>query len=53
MGHIKTDIFQKTNIVGIYACADNTSIMRTVSFAVLTGCIAGSMINKGLGDEAF
>ncbi|MEG1022048.1 MAG: NAD(P)/FAD-dependent oxidoreductase [Myroides sp.] len=46
MGHIKTDPFQKTNIAGIYACGDNTSMMRSVSYAVATGGIAGAMVKN-------
>lgn len=53
MGHIKTDPFQKTNIAGVFACGDNTSMMRAISYAVATGGIAGSMVNKELVDEMF
>lgn len=53
MGHIKTDPFQKTNIAGVFACGDNSSMMRSVSYAVATGGIAGSMVNKELVDEVF
>src|SRR5690606_4073271 len=53
MGHIKTDPFQKTNIAGIFACGDNSSMMRSVSYAVATGGIAGSMVNKELVDDVF
>ena len=53
MGHIKTDPFQKTNIAAVYACGDNSSMMRSVSNAVATGGIAGAMVNKELVDETF
>ncbi|SFN45226.1 Thioredoxin reductase [Paenimyroides ummariense] len=53
MGHIKTDPFQKTNIAGVFACGDNSSMMRSVSYAVATGSIAGAMVNKELVDELF
>lgn len=53
MGHIKTDPFQKTNIAGVFACGDNSSMMRSVSYAVATGGIAGAMVNKELVDEVF
>ncbi len=53
MGHIKTDPFQKTNIPGVFACGDNSSMMRSVSYAVATGGIAGAMVNKELVDEMF
>ncbi|MGK2862489.1 MAG: NAD(P)/FAD-dependent oxidoreductase [Chitinophagaceae bacterium] len=52
-GYIKLDMFQKTNVEGVFACGDNTSKMRTVSYAVGTGGIAGSMTNKELTDEQF
>lgn len=47
-GHIKTDMFQKTTIPGIYACGDNTSMMRSVAYAVATGNITGAMVNHEL-----
>ena len=53
VGHIKTDPFQKTNIAAVYACGDNSSMMRSVSNAVATGGIAGAMVNKELVDETF
>jgi len=53
LGHIKTDPFQKTNIAGVFACGDNSSMMRSVSYAVATGGIAGAMVNKELVDDVF
>lgn len=53
LGHIKIDPFQKTNIAGVFACGDNSSMMRSVSYAVATGGIAGSMVNKELVDDVF
>lgn len=52
-GYIKTDAFQKTNIQGVFACGDNSSMMRSVANAVYTGNVAGAMVNKELTDEQF
>lgn len=52
-GHIKIDNFQKTTIAGVFACGDNSSMMRSVSNAVATGNLAGAMVNKELVDERF
>lgn len=51
--YIKIDAFQKTTQHGIYACGDNTSLMRSVSYAVAMGGIAGVMTNKEIVDEEF
>ena len=53
MGHIKTDMFQKTNVVGLFVCGDNSSMMRSVSNAVMTGNVAGAMVNAELTAESF
>src|SRR5690606_6208668 len=42
MGHIKVDAFQKTTIPGVYACGDNSSMMRSVANAVANGNIVGA-----------
>ena len=52
-GHIKVDNFQKTEVSGIYACGDSTSPMRSVSYAVASGTIAGAMLNHELTQEDF
>lgn len=52
-GYIKVDSFQKTTIEGVFACGDNSSMMRSVATAVYTGNVAGAMINKELTDEQF
>lgn len=52
-GHIKTDMFQKTNIKGVFACGDNTSMMRSVAYAVAAGNIAGAMVNHEMTEETF
>lgn len=52
-GYIKVDNFQKTSINGVFACGDNASPIRSVSNAVYSGGITGSMVNKELTDEQF
>lgn len=52
-GHIKVDAFQKTAVPGIYACGDNSSMMRSVANAVYTGNLSGAMVNHELSQESF
>ncbi|WPR73795.1 NAD(P)/FAD-dependent oxidoreductase [Algoriphagus sp. NG3] len=52
-GHIKVDPMQNTSIPGIYACGDNTTQFRSVSYAVSTGTMAGAACNKELIAEEF
>lgn len=52
-GYIKVDGFQRTTVDGIFACGDNSSMMRSVSNAVATGGVAGAMLNKELVDDRF
>jgi len=52
-GCIDTDVFQKTNIPGIYAAGDCTSVGRAISVAVAAGTVAGMFINKELVGESF
>ena len=52
-GYIKVDAFQKTSIPGVYACGDNSNMMRAVANAVYSGNITGAMVNKELTDDAF
>ena len=52
-GYIKTDMFQKTTVVNVFACGDNSSPMRSVANAVATGNFAGAVINNGLAEEEF
>ena len=52
-GHIKTDQFQKTNVPGLFVCGDNSSMMRSVSNAVMTGNVAGAMVNMELVTDFF
>ena len=45
-GHIKIDGFQQTSVSGIYACGDNSAMMRSVANAVYAGNLAGAAVNK-------
>lgn len=51
--YLKIDLFQKTTEHGIFACGDNTSMMRSVSYAVAMGGLAGAMINREIIEEKF
>jgi thioredoxin reductase len=52
-GLLKVDMFQKTTVDGIFACGDNASPLRAVSYAVATGNIAAAMLNNGMSEEEF
>lgn len=52
-GYIAIDNFQHTTVEGVYACGDNSSMMRSVANAVYSGNFAGAMANKELVDEKF
>lgn len=52
-GHIQVDLFQKTSVPGVFACGDNSTPFRAVSYAVASGTIVGSMINMELVQEEF
>ncbi len=47
-GLIASDHFQKTTVEGVYACGDNTSMMRSVANAVYSGNMAGAAVSKEL-----
>jgi thioredoxin reductase len=51
--YLKIDPFQKTTEQGIFACGDNATMMRAVSYAIATGGIAGSMANREIIEEEF
>ena len=52
-GYIKVDDFQKTTIQGVYACGDNTNMMRSISNAVYSGNLTGAVVNGELSNEEF
>ncbi len=53
LGYLKTDQFQKTSIKGIFACSDNSSMMRAVENAVFKGNLTGAMVNMELTQDYF
>lgn len=52
-GHVKVDAMQKTTVADIYACGDNSNMMRSVANAVSSGNIAGAIANGELVQEQF
>lgn len=52
-GLIEVDFMQKTGVPGLYACGDNSSMMRSVATAVFTGNVVGAMVNMDLAHEGF
>lgn len=52
-GYLKADASQKTSVAGVFACGDNTGMMRSVASAVASGNMAGVMVNLELTKEAF
>lgn len=52
-GHIEVDSMQRTSIEGVYACGDNSSMMRSVALAVYGGNITGAHMNSELVKEEF
>jgi thioredoxin reductase len=52
-GHLKVDNFQATTVKGVYACGDNSFMMRSIANSVFSGNLAGAMVNKALTEEQF
>lgn len=52
-GYIKVSPFQETNISGVFACGDNTNMMRSVANAVYSGNLTGAVVNGKLVEENF
>lgn len=52
-GYIKIDHFHKTNVESVFACGDNTTMMRAVANAVAQGNLTGAIVNKELAEESF
>lgn len=42
---IVVDMFQKTNVEGVFACGDNSNMFRSISAAVASGNMAGASVN--------
>ncbi len=53
LNYLTTDPFQKTTVPGIFACGDSTTMIRSVSYAVAAGGVAGTMANRELIEEEF
>lgn len=53
MNFIKVDMFQKTNIPGVYAAGDVTTMYRAVSTAISAGMFAACMANLEIAKEEF
>ena len=52
-GYIKVEGFQKTTVPNVFACGDNSIMMRSVANAVSSGNIAGAVANGELVQEQF
>ncbi len=52
-GYIGVNAFQQTSVRGVFACGDNSTMMRAVTAAIAAGNLAGAMLNKELCVEQF
>lgn len=52
-GYIKVSPFQETTISGVFACGDNSNMMRSIANAVYTGNLTGAVVNGKLVEESF
>jgi len=52
-GYIAINTFKQTNVAGVYAAGDCTTMMRSVASSVADGNSAGAILNKELVSEAF
>lgn len=52
-GYMKIDAFCKTTIEGVYACGDNSNMLRSVANAVYGGNLVGAVVNGTLTKEQF
>ena len=52
-GYLKVDNLQKTSVEGVYACGDNSNMMRSIANAVYSGNLTGAVVNGELADEGF
>jgi len=52
-GYISIDNFHKTTVKGVFACGDNSGMMRSVVNAIYGGNFAGAMVNMELTEEQF
>ncbi|MHA4893310.1 NAD(P)/FAD-dependent oxidoreductase [Pedobacter sp. PWIIR3] len=52
-GYIKVSPFQETSVSGVFACGDNSHMMRSIANAVYTGNLTGAIVNGKLIEENF
>lgn len=52
-GYVAVNAFKQTNVAGVYAVGDCTTMMRSVASSVADGNLAGAILNKELVSEAF
>lgn len=52
-GYLKVSPFQETSVSGVFACGDNTNMLRSVANAVYSGNLTGAVINGKLVEETF
>ena len=52
-GYIAINTFKQTNVAGVYAAGDCTTMMRSVASSVADGNSAGAILNRELVSEAF
>ncbi len=52
-GYIEVNDFQMTTAQGIYACGDNSNMMRSIANAVYSGNLTGAVVNGELSQEQF
>ena len=52
-GYLKVNPFQEANIAGVFACGDNTNMLRSVANAVYSGNLTGAVVNGELIKEEF
>ena len=50
-GYVEVDLFQKTNVEGVFCAGDNTTFLRAVPIAIAAGTKAGASINMELLNE--
>ncbi|TCC93869.1 NAD(P)/FAD-dependent oxidoreductase [Pedobacter frigiditerrae] len=51
--YVDVNSFRQTNVYGVYAAGDCTTMMRSVSDSVAGGNMVGAMLNKELVNEQF
>lgn len=52
-GYLKVNHMQETTVAGVFACGDNTAMMRSVANAVYAGNLTGALVNRALTEERF